>query len=126
MKIVAGLYWFAVILAVTVISFVATYFGDWLGHVVLSVSLGSWFGLTLAQPSVMESRMPYHIRAVTRVLPVFIVHIGMQFVVNELTRRGIGYALSGSTLTEMPWATVSASVFAVFFLWGRANIKAVY
>lgn len=128
MKTIERLHPVVIVLIVSAISFLVTFFGDWVFHVVLSVALGAWFGLTLARPSPMDqSWTPCHLRAIVGVLPVFIIHVGMQFLVNELTRRGFGYSLSGlSPLVETPWAALSALAFAVTFLWGRTHLKVVY
>lgn len=127
MKTFNSIKYFSTLLMVSGISFLATFWGDWVGNAALSVFFGSWFGFTLARPSPLRSRIVAHMEATGLLVPILSVHIGMLFFVNELTKHGVGYALSGrSYFVEIPWAAVSLLGILIPFWWARVRIPSRY
>lgn len=73
-----------------------------------------------------ERHVRCHVRAALLALPYLGASVAPLFLVNELTRRGVGYALSGCAAHEVWWAALMSALFAAGFFDGRVNQKPAF
>lgn len=115
------------IVIVASLSFLATWFLDRLGIATICLVTGWVVACRLPAPSPMDmSSVHCHARAACLAIPYLVASVAPLFVVSELAKRGIGYALSYCFVSEVSWAAIMVVVFAVGFLDGRVKQKPAF